>query len=62
MTKREAAIVTAQTGVLIGSWGNAKRYFEELMGRPIGLQDMYSIKDELKIRSKEDYGNIVVEE
>ena len=62
MNKREAAIVTAQTGVLIGKWDDAKAYFQELMGGPIELQDMYSIKDELKIRSKEDYGNIVVEE
>ncbi len=62
MNKREAAIVTAQTGVLIGKWDDTKVYFQELMGRPIELQDMYSIKDELKIRSKEDYANIVVEE
>ena len=62
MNKREAAIVTAQTGVLIGKWDAVWAYFQELMGRPIELQDMYSIKDELKIRSKEDYANIVVEE
>ena len=62
MNKREAAIVTAQTGVLIGKWDDAKAYFEELMGHSVSLQDMWKLMLVVKQRSKEDYANIVVEE
>ena len=32
MTKREAAIVSAYTGVLIGDFNEMHRYIEEIMG------------------------------
>jgi len=35
MTKREAAIVSAYTGILIGSFSDLHQYIEEIMKRPV---------------------------
>lgn len=60
MTKREAAIVSAYTGVLIGDFNVFHTYAEEIMGRPIFTHELPYIADELKERSKLDFMNIDV--
>lgn len=40
MTVREAAIVTAFTGTLIGKFSDAHKYIEEVMGRPVDPGEM----------------------
>lgn len=35
MTKREAAIITAYTGVFIGDLDEFYKYAKELLGRPV---------------------------
>ena len=35
MTKREAAIVSAYTGILLGDFGEMQRYVEALLGEPV---------------------------
>ena len=62
MTKREAAIVSAYTGYLIGDFSDFSAYAEEVMGRPIFTHEFPSIADELKEKSKKDFMSIKIEE
>lgn len=60
MTKREAAIVSVYTGVLIGDFSDFHAYAEEVMGRPIFTHEFPNIADELKEKSKKDFMNIKI--
>lgn len=62
MTKREAAIVSAYTGYLIGEFSDFQAYVEEIVGRPIFTHEFPNIADELKKKSKKDFMSIKVEE
>lgn len=62
MTKREAAIVSAYTGYLIGEFSDFQAYAKEVMGRPIFTHEFPSIADELKEASKEDFMSIKIDE
>lgn len=62
MTKREAAIVSAYTGYLIGEFSDFHAYVEEIMGRPVSTHELPNIADELKEKSKKDFMSIEVEE
>lgn len=62
MTKREAAIVSAYTGYLIGSFSDFHAYAEEIFGRPIFTHEFPSIVEELKEKSKKDFMSIKVTE
>lgn len=61
MTKTEAAIVTAYTGVLIGDFDDFHKYAESLMGQPVFTHEIPRLTDELKYRSRNDFMNIKVE-
>lgn len=62
MTKREAAIVSAYTGYLIGEFSDFHAYAEEVMGRPIFTHELPGIAEELKEKSKKDFMSIKIEE
>lgn len=62
MTKREAAIVSAYTGYLIGEFSDFHAYVEEIMGRPVFTHEFPSIAEELKKKSKKDFMSIKVVE
>ncbi len=62
MTKREAAIVSAYTGYLIGEFSDFQAYAEEVMGRHIFTHEFPSIADELKEKSKKDFMSIKIED
>ena len=62
MTKREAAIVSAYTGYLIGEFSDFHAYIEEIMGRPIFTHEFPNIEEELKEASKKDFMSIKIEE
>lgn len=62
MTKREAAIVSAYTGYLIGGFNDFNAYAEEIMERPIFTHEFLSIADELKEKSKKDFMSIKIKE
>lgn len=62
MTKREAAIVSAYTGYLIGEFSDFQAYVEEIMGRPIFTHELPMITDELKEASKKDFMSIKVKD
>lgn len=57
MTKREAAIVSIYTGILIGTFGEAHKYAEEIMGEPIWTHEFASkaLWGKLKELSKPDF-------
>ena len=60
MTKREAAIVSLFTGVLLGKFSDMHGYAEELMGCPIFTHQFGSKEyaEELKQKCKPDFISI----
>lgn len=64
MTKEEAAIVAAYTGVLIGDFGDMHQYIEDKLERPVFTHEMgsESFMSELKEACREDFINITVGE
>lgn len=60
MTKREAAIVSAYTGILIGEFENFNGYVEEIMGRSVWTHELPYIADEIKEKSKKDFMSIKI--
>ena len=57
MTKREAAIVGAYTGVVVGSFDDIQKYIEELVGRPVWTHELASEQffDEIHQLAKPDF-------
>ena len=64
MTKREAAIVSAYTGFLIGEFQDFHEYVEEILGRPIQTIEMISedICEKKKKKSLKDFQSIEVDD
>lgn len=60
MTAREAAIVSAYTGKILGQFRNCHGYIEELMGRPVFTHELPALRDELQKRAKADFVGIEV--
>ncbi len=62
MTKREAAIVGAYTGYLLGSFPDMHAYITEILKRPVFTHEMATeqVRDEIQEKSKEDFINIEV--
>jgi hypothetical protein len=63
MNKREAAIISAYTGVLIGKFDDLHKYIEEIMGRPVFTHELAEeeIFNKIKEFSKDDFMNIKIE-
>lgn len=63
MTVKEAAIVTAYTGYLIGDFNEAHKYIEDVMGRPVFTHEMASsiFFNELREKCKNDFISIKVD-
>lgn len=58
MTKRECAIVTAYTGYCMlqgNDLGELYEYVEEKIGRPVFSHEFYTLADEIKEKSKDDF-------
>lgn len=62
MNKREAAIVSAYTGYLLGEFSDMHGYVEELLDRPVWTHQFANkdLIDEIKTKSKEDFINLEV--
>lgn len=61
MTKREAAVLSAFTGILIGEFGEMHKYIEQIMERPVFTHEMGS-KDkmaEIKEKARPDFMEIM---
>jgi hypothetical protein len=63
MTKEQAAIIGAFTGILAGNFEDMHEYVERVMGRPVLTHEMASkaFNDELKQRAMEDFKAILPE-
>ena len=61
MTRKEAAIVSAYTGYLIGSFGDMQEYAEKLFGHQIFTHQFPALADELREKSKPDFISMRVE-
>lgn len=63
MTEREAAIVSAYTGYLIGSFSEMHKYCEGILERPIFTHEFASksVMDEIHEKSKEDFCKIEID-
>ena len=57
LTKRQAAIIGAYTGYVIGPFGDIHAYIEEILGRPVWTHELGSqaMQDEVTEKSKADY-------
>ncbi len=63
MTKDEAAIVTAYTGVLIGEFDDFSKYAEKIIGRSIMTHELASKEmwKELRSAARNDFIGITVQ-
>ena len=63
MTRREAAIVAAYTGVFIGKVDEFQRYIEEILKRQIMMHELAepAIQERIVRLSKKDFVNLVVD-
>ena len=57
MTRREAAIVSAYTGFLLGDFSAMHEYIEEVLGRPVFTHEMgsHDFAEMLRERVKSDF-------
>ena len=62
MTKREAAIISAYTGILLGDFGEMHEYIETLFGHPVYTHEMgdENFFEKLKTLSKPDFLSIKI--
>jgi len=61
MTKEEAAIVSAYTGILIGEFSDMHKYVEELLGRPVFTHEFGTgLFEVIKEKSKKDFTSITL--
>lgn len=62
MTKREAAIVTAYTGICLGNFAEAHKYIEEIMGRSVWTHELADddVFNEIKEKAKKDFCSITI--
>lgn len=64
MTKREAAIVSAYTGFMLGEFSDMHRYIEGIMGRDVSYSELGDVEFAKKVRmlSHKDYISIDITE
>jgi hypothetical protein len=62
MTKREAAVVSAYTGFLLGNFSDMHEYIEKIMGRPVWTHELGSkeVFDKIKELATEDFMKLEV--
>lgn len=62
MTRREATIVSAYTGYLIGRLDDLCNYLSELVERPIYTHEIPAVLDEYHSKIRQDFVMLEVEE
>jgi len=57
MTKKEAAIISAYTGILLGEFSDMHEYIEQILGRPVWTHQLANedISNEIKNKSRDDF-------
>ena len=61
MTSKEAAIVSAYTGYLIGDFSIMAEYCEKILDRPIWTYQYPTLRDEIQKKSKSDFVAMKIE-
>ena len=61
ITKRQAAIISAYTGLAFGNFSDTREYIEELMKKDSSV-DPFGFDDSLKSASKQDFLDLPVNE
>ena len=63
MNKKEAAIISAYTGILIGKFKDMNGYIEKIMGCAVFMHELADdeVTEEIKEKSKSDFVSIPVE-
>jgi hypothetical protein len=64
ITREQAAILSAFTGILCGTFSDMHEYVERIMGRPVFTHEMgnQKIADEIKKKSWADFISLTAEE
>ena len=64
MTKQEAAIVSAYTGMLLGKFSDMHAYIEKILQRPVWTHKLANkeLAKQIKDKSKQDFCSISIEE
>jgi hypothetical protein len=60
MTKREAAIVAAYTGCLLGDFSTMIQYISEIGGREFYTHELVNLPEDVKTKLKENFVNLKV--
>lgn len=62
MTKYEAKVISAYTGIMLGSFSDLHEYIEELLGRPVFTHELASkeLIGKIKDAAKADFINLKV--
>lgn len=62
MTKSEAAIVSAYTGILLGEFTQLHEYIEKILNRPVWTHELASkeVMAQIKQASKADFISLIV--
>ncbi len=60
MTKREGAILSAYTGVLLcNDLHEYHKYIEEILKRPIYTHEIPYLADEIKLKATNDFNTVI---
>ena len=62
MTSKEAAIVTAYTGIFVGNFPAFHEYVEKLLNRPVWTHEFANkeLMEEIKDKAKNDFISLTV--
>ena len=57
MTKHEGAVISAYTGILIGSFSDMHEYIEKILNRPVLTHELSSkeLCNKIKEKAKDDF-------
>ena len=57
MTKREAVVISAYTGFLIGDFSDVHEYIKSILGRPVYTHELVNkfVLNEIREKSKPDF-------
>ena len=59
LTREQAAIIGAFTGILAGPWSDLHQYAERVLGRPIWTHEFVGLAPELREAARPDFAAIV---
>ena len=58
LTKEQAAIISAYTGVLCGSFTDMAEYVEKKLGRPVWTHEYSTLSEQIRSVTREDFLSI----